>query len=228
MLTAPAPADEAMPTHDRVRSIRSLLLVSARTAGLARTAAIVAAGATPVVVTVARDRQDLSGSLVVLAIVAGAAIGGVADDPAAEVLAPCPIPATVRTVARLAVTVIVVIAGVAATLLVCGAGPGLPSGWVDTLPEFAVSSSAALAVGLAARRRGEPFGAIAGISAGLALPLTLAALGFRWPTVLPTFVPGPTHVRWWLIVGVAGAIACHAGRDIARPTLFTWCKGSSR
>lgn len=177
-------------------------------------------GALPLVITVARGRSDIGGSLTVLALVAGASVGGVADDPAAELLAPCPIPASTRMIARLLMTVAVISTFVAAALLAGALAPGLPEGWSDRIPEFAFASTAAAAVGLFARRRGEPHGAMAGITTGLIFPLTIAALAFRWPAHLPGLSSGPIHDRWWYLAATALALACHAGRDIARPPLF--------
>lgn len=199
-----------------------------RTAGLGRTAAIVVAGAIPLMVTVARGRTDLSAPLSMLALVAGASVGGVADDPAAELLAPCPIAATTRILARLVVTLATVLICVLASLAVGQLGPGLPSGWLDRLPEFAVASTAAVAVGLSVHRRGEPLAALAGISAGLMLPLTVGALSVRWPTALPGLSASPAHERWWYLAATALVVACHAGRDVARPPLPSQLKGLSR
>lgn len=228
MLTMSPPARSPSDGEERSLALRSLGRISLRIAGLGRTVAIVTAGVVPVLITVGRGRSDLSGPLTMLGLVAGAAVGGVADDPAAELMAPCPIAASTRIAARLLVTLATISGGVCTALVVGALGPGVPPGWVDRLPEFAFASTAAVAVGLSVRRRGDPYGAMSGISAGLIVPLTVAALAFRWPAHLPGLSSSPIHDRWWYLAATAFVLSCHAGRDVARPTLFTWRKGSSR
>lgn len=225
MLTAAPPIVRRPDRQQRAFALRALLRVSLRTSGIARTAAIVGAGTLPLLVTVARGRNDLSGPLTVLAIVAGASVGGVVDDPSAELLAPCPIAGSTRIAARLAVTLATVAVGVAVALVVGAVGPGLPPGWPDRIPEFAGAATVAVAAGLAVHRRGEPFGAVAGIGTGLIVPLTVTALAFRWPTVLPGLASGSAHHRWWFLTAAAGALACHAGRDVGRASLLPRPRG---
>ena len=200
----------------RVAALRGLVMITVRTAGLGRTFALVGLGAGPLLVAVLSGRSDVSAPLLVLALVSGASAGGVADDPAAEVLAPCPIPSSVRTGFRLSLTGGAVLLVGLPALTVGQLGPGLPVDWIDRFPELCAAAAVALAVGLVLHRRGEPFGAHAGISAGLLVPFTVAALGVRWPRTFPTFVASPIHDRWWLLSMAGLALALTAGRDPAR------------
>ena len=52
--------------------------------------------------------------------------------------------------------------------------------------------------------------------AGLLVPFLIAALAFRWPSVLPALTPGPIHDRWWLVAAVLAVVVVRVGRDPAR------------
>ena len=206
----------------------SLLGVSFRTVGLGRIASLIVLGAAPLIVTLLRDEGDLAVPMFVFSLVAGASVGMVADDPATAVLAPCPIPASNRVLARLLAAGTVVIIGCGLALALVRVGSGLPSDWIDRLPESLSAAAVALAVGLFLRRRDEPHVAQAAIAAGLLIPLTITALAVRWPTFLPGLSAGPTHVRWWLVILAGAVVAVVSVRDPARAPLTTHVVGTRR
>lgn len=200
----------------RRRAIVAAVAPTARVAHLGAAAMTVAFAAVPALVTVARGDPVVSAPLVVASLVGGAALGWAADDPAAELLGSMPLSSPLRLRLRGLLVATVAALGVAATVLLVAVGPGLPGDLTDRVPEAAAAAALALAIGLVAARRGERQAGPIGVTAGLLAPTTVAVLAYRWPAVLPSYLPSPAHVRWWIVAAIAGVIAARAGRDPAR------------
>ena len=216
MLSVIDPAATQGRTRQRNRALAATVLRCGRTARLGRVAGTVALGAIPLLVSIARDADDLGAPLTVLGIVAGASIGWIADDPTTELLTPCPISGPRRMLIRAAFAALVVGACVGALVLIARVTVGLPSDASDRIAESAAAGGLALAVGLALWRRGDPFGGISAVATGLLGPVTIVALAVRWPESLPTVLASPVHARWWLIAGAGLVAAAYNGRDPAR------------
>ncbi|MCZ7537102.1 MAG: hypothetical protein M5T61_15175 [Acidimicrobiia bacterium] len=105
---------------------------------------------------------------------------------------------------------------VAAALAAVAAISGSPTPrWTERVPEAAFAAVVALACGFSLMRRGDPLGGAAGVTAGALLPALVAALAFRWPGRIPSFGPGPTHNRWWLLALLPALAACRGSSDPA-------------
>jgi len=177
-------------------------------------------GSLPLFVTIIRNGSDLVTPLIVLGVVSGAAIGWIADDPIAEVVAPCPVNTPRRIAFRVALasgTVAIITAGAIAIAAVDGAGT---AEWRDRAPEAVAAAAIALAAGLWIGRRGDPAAGASGVAVGTLIPPLVAAVAFRWPATLPSFAAAPAHDRWWAIAIAAGVGACRASCDPARGPLL--------
>jgi hypothetical protein len=188
----------------RLASIRPTARVSQPPAVLVT----VLVAAIPLTVVIARSGEDLTNATVLLCLTAGASLGWIVDDPAAELLCPLPIDRRFRLGVRLSVAAItamsVVTAAAVGTLL---AGRGLPPGIPDRFPEASTAAAAAVAIGLVATRGDSRAAGAGAVTAGLLLPGVIATLAFRWPQILPTFVTSPVHHRWWWLAVVGAAVA---------------------
>jgi len=193
----------------------SFVLPTARVASLGLVALTVGLGALPTLLTVALGGANLFGPLVVAGVVAGAALGWGTDDPAAELLASTATGAPQRTAIRVAATAMVAGAGAALLGAVVAIGPGLPPGVGDRGPEAAAGAAASLAVGLVAARRGERAAGAAAVTAGVLSTAVVTGLSSKLDE-LPSYLPGPHHDRWWVVVVVALVVARRAGRDPGR------------
>jgi hypothetical protein len=200
----------------RTRAALAAVGPTARVAYLGSTALTVGAAAVPVLVMTLRPDPSMSAPLLVVCLVGGAALGWAADDPAAEVLTSLPVPSAMRTVLRVLSVGLIAGTGVGLSILVVAAGPGLPPDLSARVAEVAAAGMLALAVGLVASRRGDRGVGPVGVTAGVLGAALVAALAHRWPSWLPTFQPGPTHTRWWLVAALAAAVAIRAGRDPGR------------
>lgn len=188
---------------------------SVRVAPLGSAAATAALAALPAWLTVVRGGTDLHGATVLLALGTGAglawAVGDVTVDPPPSM--PVSLPA--RSLIRIAAVAAV---GSLVCALTCGLialGPGLPSDLAGRVPEGAAAAAVALAVAFGTSRRGDPNAGASGLMGGLIVSAAVAGLSVRWPRVFPTFVEGPVHDRWWLLVMVGLVIAVRSGRDPA-------------
>lgn len=203
---------------------RSASPTRGRSAALAPTAALahpglvaftVALAALPALLTLVLRGDDLFLPLVLSGVVGGAAVGWAVDDPAADLLASMPIGTSLRTLFR-AGSAAFVAGGVLGLLLVAVAiGPGLPPNVGDRAPEAATAAAAALAFGLIAARRGERAAGPAAVTVGVLGTTFVGCLAAKL-TLLPSFMAGPHHSRWWLVALAAFVLALHAGRDPAR------------
>ena len=217
MLTKPtAPFTRVTSRTRRAQAIIAAAAPTARVAHLGHAALTVALAALPALVTVARSNTAIATPFLIACLVGGATFGWAIDDPAADLLAPLPVSTPTRAMLRVMFVALVAVTGIATTVAIVAIGPGLPPDRWDRLAEAAASASVAIAVGLVAARRGERGAGPIGVTAGLLGTGLIAALAFRWPTLLPSFGAGPTHVRWWIFTGLALAVAAHAGRDPAR------------
>jgi hypothetical protein len=200
----------------RARAILAAVRPTARTAHLGPAGLTVLFGAVPAVVALARGASSVSTPAIAAALTAGAALGWAAEDPSAEVLAPLPVPPSVRTALR-AGSVVAVALGLSLLLAgVVALGPGLPVDLPQRGVEAIVAALAALALGAALSRQGDRAAGASGVTAGVLLPLVVVALAYRWPRVLPSFSAGPVHDRWWLAVAVLAVLLAWAARDPAR------------
>ena len=213
MLSTPqAPSERAT---SRWAVWRSLLRPTLRVARLELVAVTLLLGAVPLAVTLLLGGADLTKSLIILCVVGGAATGWIADDPIAELVAPCP----VNTPRRLAYRAVVacMLASVGGAVVAGGAAvassDALRLG--DRVPEAAAAATIALAGGLLIRRRGDPLAGASGVGIGIIGPLFISALAFRWSSVFPSFTPSPAHDRWWLVAVCAALFAVRAARDPA-------------
>ena len=197
--------------------LRAALGPTARVAHLPAAATMVGLAVVPTVIVVLRGDGDLHAPMVLAAMGVGAALGWACDDPPAELLGSMPVSTPVRGVLRLAILAGVVGALAAVVLVVLAQRSGLPVGTAARLPEALAAAAVACAVGQEVQRRRAPTPGQAGVLAGLLGPATLASMAVRWPAVLPGFLPGPAHGRWWWVVAAAGAVAARAGRDPATP-----------
>jgi hypothetical protein len=207
------------PPAARGRAVAAALAPTARVAHGAAAALTAVVASAPAVVVAARGETAASAAevpVIVACLVGGAAVGWAVEDPAAEVLAPLPLAPPVRTALRVVSVAAVAAIGLSLTLVVTAAGPGWPAGLHDRLAETAAAAAVALAAGLVAARRGERGSGPIGVTAGILATACVAALAYRWPTVLPTFAAGPTHDRWWVLAAVGVAVAGWAGRDPGR------------
>ena len=205
-----------MLTRRRGRAALAAVRPTARVAYLGSTALTVGVAAVPVLVTTLLADPEMSAPLLLVCLVGGAALGWGADDPAADMLTPLPVPPVARTILRMMLVGIVAAIGVGLSVVVVAVGPGLPADRWARLAEGAAAGALAIAVGLAASRRGERGIGPVGVTAGVFGTALIAALAHRWPAVLPTFGPGPTHVRWWVVVALGAVVAVRAGRDPGR------------
>lgn len=205
-----------MLTQRRARAALAAVGPTARVAYLGSAAFTVGVAAVPALVAVLRPDHSMSAPLLLVCLVGGAALGWAADDPAANVLAPLPVSQATRTLLRVLAVAVVAAAGVGLAIVVIVAGPGLPPDRSARVAEAAAAGAVAVAVGLAASRRGDRGIGPAGVTAGLLATGLVAALAVRWPAWLPTFGPGPTHARWWIVTALAAAVAIRAGRDPGR------------
>lgn len=192
------------------------LLPTARVAHLGPAGLTIALAMAPAIVTVARGGTDVSTALIVASLVAGAVLGWAAEDPAADLLAPMPVSSPMRAALRMAWVAAVAAIGVAAGGLIVALGPGLPVDRGDRLPEAMAAAALSLAIGFVLARRGERGAGAAAVTAGVLGTAFVAALAFRWPTVLPSFMAGPLHDRWWIIAASAAVVAARASRDPGR------------
>lgn len=64
-----------------------------------------------------------------------------------------------------------------------------------------------VAIGLAAVRTGNSAVGPGAVTAGLLVPCIVAALAFRWPDTLPSFMTNHVHHRWWWLAAISGALA---------------------
>ena len=213
MLTTPQAASARPASRWAVR--RALIRPTLRVARLGLIAGTVLLGAVPLVVTLIRGGADVATPLIILGVVSGAATGWMADDPIAELATPCPLNTPRRLAYRAVVACTLAFFGGA----VIAAGAAIASSetleWRDRVPEAATAAAMALAGGLVIRRRGEPLAGASGVAVGVLGPLFIAALAFRWSSVLPSFSVSPVHDRWWLVVGCAALAATYASRDPA-------------
>ncbi|MDP1804783.1 MAG: hypothetical protein Q8K72_06440, partial [Acidimicrobiales bacterium] len=109
-----------------------------------------------------------------------------------------------------------VAAGVVAVVLgLVAVGPGIPGDLGLRPIEGLVAAGVGVTVGLAARAHGDRAAGASGVLAGLLLPGLVAAMAVRWPDVLPTFIDGPRHDRWWYLAGAGMVAAAWLGRDPA-------------
>lgn len=200
----------------RTRAVLAAVGPTARVAYLGSAALTVGLAAVPALVAVLRSDPSMSAPLVLVCLVGGAALGWAAEDPAADVLTPLSVPPATRMVLRMLAVGLVAATGVGLSIVVVAVGPGLPSDRSDRVAETAAAGAVAVAVGLAASRRGERGIGAVGVTAGVLGTGLVAALAVRWPSWLPTFGPGPTHARWWLVAAVAAAVAIRVGRDPGR------------
>lgn len=205
-----------MLTDSRTRAVLAAVAPTVRVASLGPAAATVGFASVPAFVAVLGADPSMSTPLLLVCLVGGATLGWAADDPAANVLAALPVPQATRTVLRILSVAVVSGTGVGLAALVLAVGPGLPPDRSARIAEAAAAGAVAVAVGLAVARRGERGTGPVGVTAGLFGTALVAALAVRWPTWLPTFGPGPTHSRWWLLTAVAAAAAVRVGRDPAR------------
>lgn len=201
------------PLARRTRSITAAYFPTARVANLGPASLTIAVASLPTFVTVARGDSVVSSPLIVLGLFVGAVLAWGVEDPASEVLAPLPVSSPVRATIRVLFVAVVAALGVAFNTLVVIVGPGLPQDVLDRVPEAAAAASVALAVGFVAFRRGERGAGPIGVTAGLLLVGLVAALAFRWPTLLPGLGTGPTHARWWVLTAVSSGVVARAGRD---------------
>ena len=191
-------------------------LPTARAARLGPALATVALAGVPALVMVARDGRDLTVATVLLALGWGAALGWATEDPAADLLAATPVPRSNRLAMRVAAVLVVGGAVVTTVLAAIASRPGIP-GDLDIRPvEALAAGSVALAVGLAAHRRGDRASGPTGALSGLLVPGVVAALAVRWPEVLPTFIEGPLHQRWWYVVAADAVAVAWVACDPAR------------
>jgi hypothetical protein len=204
------------PPATRRRVVVAALVPTARVSNLGRAALTVALAAVPTVVTVARGDRVVTTPLILVCLLGGAALGWAVEDTTADVLAPLPVSSPVRATLRMLFVAVVATFGVAVAVLVVALGSGLPADILDRVPESAAAAAVALAVGLVAVRRGERAAGPVAVTAGVLGAAFVAALAYRWPTLLPTFVSGPTHDRWWLLATAGAAVAIRAGRDPGR------------
>jgi len=204
------------PPATRRRVVVAALVPTARVSNLGPAALTVALAAIPTVVGVARGDSVVTSPLIVVCLVGGAALGWAVEDATADVLAPLPVSSPVRATLRMLFVAVVATFGMASAVLVVALRSGLPARILDRLPEAAAAATVALAVGLVAVRRGERAAGPVAVTAGLLGAALVAALANRWPSVLPTFVSGPVHYRWWLLATAGAAVAIRAGRDPGR------------
>ena len=215
---------EVGPSHvvgsSRRRVARALFWPTVRVARLDRVAGTVLLGSIPLLVTVLRDGTDLTVPTTILGIVTGASIGWIADDPTADLLTPCPVNTPRRLAARVLLASVTACT-VACAVIVVAALVGLPTPtWTERVPELLFSATVALSVGFSVMRRGDPLGGVTGVTAGALLPVFIAALAFRWPDTVPSYGPGPSHNRWWLLMMIGALVAAHSGSDPATTFKF--------
>lgn len=202
MLRAPTVVAAAWPT--------------ARVSHLGSAGVTVLLGTLPTAVTLVRGGSLGGPQAVVLGLAAGAALGWAGEDPCAEVLAPLPVATPTRTSLR--GLALLCVAAVVVSLLgvVVALGPGLPADLPDRVPEMLTAGAAALGLSLYVNRRGTTGAGATGVAAGLLVPGFVSAMAYRWPDVLPSFMQGGAHRRWWLLAAALGAIVVWVGRDPAR------------
>ena len=200
----------------RLAVVAALVRPTARVSNLGAAVATVVLAGAPALFAVARGRPDVGAAVVLLVLGTGASWAWAVDDPAAEVLAGTPVSAPFRaalrvaSVAAVAFVALLVVAGVVAV-----AGPGLPAGMRDRLPEGLAAAAAALAAGFVATGRGERAAGVVGVLVGLLVPAVVAGSAMRWPEHLPTFEAGAVHARWWVLALVGLAITAFVARDPA-------------
>jgi len=200
----------------RLRTVLVAAAPTARVAHLGPAAITMALAMLPLVVTVARGGTDVSLALILTGLAGGAVVGWATEDAAADVLASMPVSPPIRAALRLSFVGTVGVTGVVTAGLVAALGPGLPSDRGDRLPEGLAAAAIATAIGFVLARRGERGSGPVSVTAGLLGTAFVAALAFRWPSLLPSFMGGPIHERWWIIAVVGSVVALRAGRDPAR------------
>ena len=204
------------PTPSRWRTVAAAIAPTARVAHLGAAAATVGLAAIPTLVTVVRGDAVVSTPLAIAGLVGGATLAWAADDPAADLLGSVPLSSPLRAALRVACVAAVGVLGVALIALVVALGPGLPPDIGDRAPEAAAAAALGLAVGFMATRSGERNAGPVGVTAGVLGTLVVSALAFRWPALLPAFLPSPIHARWWLIAAVGLLVVARAARDPGR------------
>lgn len=211
-------AEHASPPRAGARTAALLesLLPTARRSQPLIVAFTVTMASLPLSVSLVRSTGDLDAPIVLLCLVAGASLGWAVEDPAAEVLAPLPIGAPFRLGVRLCAAAVVAFLLLAATACIVAVGPGLASGTTDRLPEALSAGAVAVAAGLLAVRQGHRIVGAGGVTGGLLVTGSVAALAVRWPDQLPTFMATAAHHRWWWLALVAVALSGWFARDPGR------------
>jgi hypothetical protein len=200
----------------RTAALLESLLPTARRSQPWTVAFTVTMASLPLSVSLVRSTGDLDVPIVLLCLVAGASLGWAVEDPAAELLAPLPIGAPFRLGVRLCGAAVVASLLLAATACIVAVGPGLASGTTDRLPEALSAGAVAVAAALLAARQGHRIVGAGGVTGGLLVTGSVAALAVRWPDQLPTFMASAAHHRWWWRALVAVALSARLARDPAR------------
>jgi hypothetical protein len=197
----------------RPSAVLAAIRPTAARAGLAMVAITVVLASAPALVRSAGSRPVSSVLLVLAAVAAGAAVGWAADDPGRELLGSLPVPSSVRTAIRFTAAAVVSTAALVTTLVVASNGAGASTGQGARVPEALAAAALAAGFGLTATRRGEPATGPLAVIAGFGGVAVVGILAVRWPSVLPSFDPGPVHGRWWVLVVAGAALAVWAARD---------------
>lgn len=217
MLTAVRTGLRLDAQRSRRAALAAVVRPTMRVSRLPSAAVTALAGATPLLVTIARGRRVSETLLITLGLAAGAAVGWSVDDPAAATLDALPVGATPRRLLRVLGAAGVAVSVALTSVAVLGAAEGSVPGWPERIPEAAAAAAVALAIGLVAVRHGERAAAPGAVAGGLLGVLVVAALAYRWPAILPAFGPGSVHDRWWVVVAAGGLVALWACRDPGRP-----------
>ena len=215
MLSDVDAAPEARTVAPRWRSLVVALAPTARDSRLDLAALTVALAAIPAIVAVIRDGPP-SVPLTIATLAAGSSLAWAADDPGGGMLATAPISTPLRTLLRVVCVAAVAVVGTVVTIALLRAGSEPLSDRWSRLPEAAAAAGIALAVSLAAVRRGDQQAAPMGLAAGIIGTGSISVLAFRFPDLLPSLFPGPTHDRWWIVAAAGFGVAIYAGRDPAR------------
>jgi hypothetical protein len=211
------PAQPAVGRHSRAAALVACVRPTVGVTPTVAAAVTVVLACAPAAVALAAGASDVEVAVVLAFVLGGAVLGWATDDPAADVLAAMPVPAPVRAAVRgVAVMALAAVGLAVVTVWVVAGNRSTLAEVTDRLPEAAAAGTVALAMGLFAARRGDRAAGATGVVAGVLVPVTVAALAVRWPGALPAFGSGPAHVRWWLVVALAGVVAARAGRDPGR------------